>query len=75
MDNNYAAVPEWAETGLQGIEVSHPDHSPLDKAKSASPGARVRVDQDWRLVFSRFLRGQAISAWFAKSGVGMCRGI
>lgn len=32
--DNYAAVPEWAEAGLQGIEVRHPDHSPLDEAKA-----------------------------------------
>lgn len=32
--DNYAAVPEWAEAGLQEIEVRHPDHSPLDEAQA-----------------------------------------
>ncbi|WP_240421375.1 phosphatase [Paenibacillus periandrae] len=32
--DNYDAVPEWVEAGLMGIEVRHPDHSPLDEARA-----------------------------------------
>lgn len=32
--DNYDAVPEWAEAGLQGIEVKHPDHSAMDEARA-----------------------------------------
>lgn len=32
--DNYDAVPEWAEAGLRGIEVKHPDHGPFDEARA-----------------------------------------
>lgn len=32
--DNYDAVPEWAEAGLMGIEVRHPDHTPMDEARA-----------------------------------------
>lgn len=32
--DNYDAVPEWAEIGLQGIEVRHPDHTAMDEARA-----------------------------------------
>ncbi|AET61054.1 PHP domain-containing protein [Paenibacillus terrae HPL-003] len=32
--DNYDAVPEWAEAGLMGIEVKHPDHSAIDEARA-----------------------------------------
>lgn len=32
--DNYDAVPEWVEVGLQGIEVKHPDHGALEEARA-----------------------------------------
>jgi hypothetical protein len=34
--DNYDAVAEWAEAGLMGIEVKHPDHSAVDEARARS---------------------------------------
>lgn len=34
--DNFEAVPEWAEAGLQGIEVKHPSHSAPDETRARS---------------------------------------